>query len=201
MGTVASLCTTFRGGGVMPFLKEDTGVGTLQGQFIPELVVSDNGMQQGGHLYGAVIPLQENDWDDPSTLVKDEVFEAPGLLLTQGQVVYAYRGGEFLTVADLLESFKKAVAAAKEEEGDGFQWQDYLDDVEVAVIGIPDTEDDEEEGEDPVLFDPDFFSAEVEELGEDYEELSEVDFSEDYVMMLFEMVSSVSRTQQALGDM
>ena len=93
------------------------------------------------------------------------------------------------------------MAAAKEEEGDGFQWQDYLDDVEVAVIGIPDTEDDEEEGEDPVLFDPDFFSAEVEELGEDYEELSEVEFSEDYVMMLFEMVSSVSRTQQALGDM
>ena len=184
----------------MPFLKEDTGVGTLQGQFIPELVVSDNGMQQGGYLYGAVIPLQENDWDDPSTLTKDEVFEAPGLLLTQGQVVYAYRGEEFLTVADLLESFKKAVAAAK-EEGDGFQWQDYLDDVEVAVIGIPDTEDDEEEGEDTVLFDPDFFSAEVEELGEEYEVISEVEFSEDYVMMLFDMVSSVSRTQQALGDM
>ena len=40
-------------------------------------MVSDNGMQQGGHLYGAVIPLQENDWDNPSTLVKDEVFEAP----------------------------------------------------------------------------------------------------------------------------
>lgn len=185
----------------MPFLKEDTGVGTLQGQFIPELAVSDNGMQQGGHLYGAVIPLQENDWDDPSTLIKDEVFEAPGLLLTQGQVVYAYRGEDFLTVADLLESFKKAVATAKEEDGDGFQWQDYLDDVEVAVIGVPDTEDDEEEGEDPVLFDPDFFSDEVEELGEDYEELSEVEFSEDYVMMLFEMVSSVSRTQKALGDM
>ena len=180
----------------MPFLKEDTGVGTLQGQFIPELVVSDNGMQQGGHLYGAVIPLQENDWDDPSTLTKDEVFEAPGLLLTQGQVVYAYRGEDFLTVADLLESFKKAVATAKEEDGDGFQWQDYLDDVEVAVIGIPDTED-----EDSVLFDPDFFSAEVEELGEEYEVISEVEFSEDYVMMLFEMVSSVSRTQQALGDM
>ena len=185
----------------MPFLKEDTGVGTLQGQFIPELVVSDNGMQQGGHLYGAVIPLQKDDWDDPSTLVKDEVFEAPGLLLTQGQVVYAYHGEDFLTVADLLESFKKAVAAAKEEDDDGFQWQDYLDYVEVAVIGVPDAEDDEEEGEDSVLFDPDFFSAEVEELGEEYEELSEVEFSEDYVMMLFEMVSSVSRTQKALGDM
>ena len=185
----------------MPFLKEDTGVGTLQGQFIPELVVSDNGMQQGGHLYGAVIPLQENDWDDPSTLIKDEVFEAPGLLLTQGQVVYAFRGEDFLTVADLLESFKKAVAEAKEKDDDGFQWQDYLDDVEVAVIGVPDTEDEEEEDEDSVLFDPDFFSAEVEELGEDYEELSEVEFSEDYVMMLFEMVSSVSRTQKALGDM
>lgn len=183
----------------MSFLNEDIGVGTLQGQFIPEFVVSDNGMQQGGHLYGAVIPLQKDDWDDPKNLTL-EVLKAPGLLLTQGQAVYAYRGEEFLSVENLLEVFKKAVAAAKEEDEDGFQWQDYLDDVEVAVLGIPDTEDDEEEGE-TVLFDPDFFAAEVEELEEEYEELSEVEFSEDYVMMVFEMVSSVSRTQKALGDM